>query len=104
VDLNLMVSKMLGAVNARVERLRDTLSVQRSADQSMVVFSLDAPLELETEQGSGMLEAWDLAVIHGAASRSVRIVGPSRPGPGASARVFLATFHSEPSVLVRREQ
>jgi hypothetical protein len=99
VDLNLMVSKTLGAVNARVEELRDTLSVQRSADQSMVVFSLDAPLELETEQDSAMLEPWDLAVIDGAASRSVHIVGP-----GASARLFLATFRSDPSVLVRGEQ
>jgi uncharacterized protein len=99
VDLNLMVSNSLGGVNARIERVRDTLTAELLKDQSMVVFSLDAPLELETQEDSAFLEPWDLAVINGTASRSVDIVGP-----GASAKVFIATFCADPSVLVGRQK
>ncbi len=100
VDLNLMASKSMGAVHARVERLQDPRSVRVLDGQSMVVFPIDGAVEVQTSEASGMLEPWDLAVLEGPQAGSAQIAACA----GASGFVFLATLESAPSVLVRREQ
>lgn len=100
VDLNLMVSKSMGAAHARVERLQDPRSVQLREGESMLVFPIDGPVAIQTAAASDSLEPWDLAVLAGTAVRSARIAACS----GGSGFVFIATLGPAPSVLVSREQ
>src|SRR3984957_4076290 len=74
VDLNLMTSNAMGPVRARVERLQGPLPYAARADESMVIFPIDAAVDLRAHDGAAaMLEPWDLAVLGGAAASSGRI-------------------------------
>jgi environmental stress-induced protein Ves len=62
VDLNLMTSKSLKTC-ARVEHLSDRHIASASAGDTVLIFSLEAPLLLAGGSGeSARLEPWDLAV------------------------------------------
>jgi environmental stress-induced protein Ves len=89
VDLNLMTSSAMGPVHARIERLHGPLSYTARTDESMVVFPIDAAVEIQTDEGDAtVLEPWDLAVLGGAGASSGRIVCRAQAG-GA---VFLASW------------
>jgi environmental stress-induced protein Ves len=95
VDLNLMTSNAMGLREVRVERLRGSLPYSVRKDESLVVFPLDAPLQIHTGGGhvtSGghepILEPWDLAVLGGSAESAGRIVGHE----DAVCAVFLAAL------------
>jgi environmental stress-induced protein Ves len=91
VDLNLMTSNAMGPVRARVERLHEPLSYPARTDESMVVFPIDAAVEIHADDGNAnVLEAWDLAVLGGTGASSGRIACRAQTG-GA---VFLATWDS----------
>ena len=89
VDLNLMASNTMEPVHARVERLHGSLSYAAGKDESIVVFPIDAPVEIQVDaEDAATLEPWDLAVLGGAAASAGRI---ACRGVAASA-VFLATL------------
>lgn len=89
MDLNLIASKSLGAVHARVERLERPLSLATAENQSSLVFPIDAPLELKVGGDTVVLDPWDLAVIPGSRNGIGRL---ARRNPGAAAMAFLATL------------
>jgi environmental stress-induced protein Ves len=92
VDLNLMVSKKMTGVEARVELLRGRRPLSPGSGGSMVVFPIDAGIELESDGHVEFLAPWDLALLSGADARPVTL---SRPGRGERAgvgRIFLATM------------
>ncbi len=63
-DLNLMVSKSLGHVPVRVERLKAPLPVTASCHESTLVVCIDGAVVLEGNAGdAATLEPWDLAVL-----------------------------------------
>jgi environmental stress-induced protein Ves len=86
VDLNLMTSKAMGLREVRVERVRGSRSYVVRKDESLVVFPLDAPLQIHPSGGhapsgshepsghEAILEPWDLAVLGGSAESAGRIV------------------------------
>jgi environmental stress-induced protein Ves len=89
VDLNLMTSNAMGPVRARIERLHGPLSYTAWTDESMVVFPIDAAVEIQADEGDAtVLEPWDLAVLGGAGASSGRIACRTQAG-GA---VFLASW------------
>lgn len=89
VDLNLMTSNALEPVHARVERLHRPLSYGARTDESMVVFAIDAAVEIQADDGRAtLLEPWDLAVLGGAGASSGLIACCAQAG-GA---VFVATW------------
>ena len=89
VDLNLMTSHAMGPVQARVERLRGSLPYALRKDQSLVVFPIDAPLQIHPSDGNAaILEPWDLAVLGGWTESGGRIGGRG----DADCAVFLATL------------
>jgi environmental stress-induced protein Ves len=89
VDLNLMTSNAMGPVHARIERLHEPLSYLARADESMVVFPLDAAVEIQEDEGDAtVLEPWDLAVLGGAGASPGRIACREEAG----GVVFLATW------------
>jgi len=47
VDLNLMTSNAMGLREVRVERLRGSLSFALRKDEALIVFPLDAPLQIQ---------------------------------------------------------
>jgi environmental stress-induced protein Ves len=88
VDLNLMTSNAMGPVHARVERLHEPLSYGARTDESMVVFPIDAAVEIQPDDGPAtVLEPWDLAVLGGASSSG--LIACREETGGA---VFLATW------------
>jgi environmental stress-induced protein Ves len=91
VDLNLMTSNTMRLGNVRVERLRGSLPYALRKDESLVVFPIDAPLQIHPSSGNAaVLEPWDLAVLEpGHAGR----IGCRED---AACAVFLATL-SEPA-------
>jgi environmental stress-induced protein Ves len=90
VDLNLMTSHAMAPAQARVERLRGPLSYAVRKDESLVVFPIDAPLQIHPSGGNAaVLEPWDLAVLE--AGHAGRIACRE----DAASAVFLATL-SEP--------
>jgi hypothetical protein len=89
VDLNLMTSNAMGPVRARIERLQRPLSYALRTEESMVVFPIDAGVEIRAGDGDAtVLEPWDLAVLGGAAALSGRIARCE----DAAGAVFLATL------------
>jgi uncharacterized protein len=67
MDLNLMVSSALGAEDARVRRLDGPLALAARADETVLIFPIDAPLEVRAGGETAELEPWDLAVAERAA-------------------------------------
>jgi uncharacterized protein len=90
VDLNLMVSKALPEVWARVEVLREARSSSLGSQESMLVFPIDAALELTSGASTYVLEPWDLALLSGREDRTVNISG--RGEAGDAVKIFLATL------------
>ena len=89
VDLNLMTSHAMGPAQVRVERLRGSLPYAARKDESLVVFPIDAPLQIHPSDGNAaILEPWDLAVLGGAGENAGRL---ACRGDVACA-VFLATL------------
>jgi uncharacterized protein len=89
VDLNLMTSHAMGPAQVRVERLRGSLAYAVRKDESLVVFPIDAPLQIHPSGGNAaILEPWDLAVLGGGGENAGRI---GCRGDAACA-VFLATL------------
>lgn len=89
VDLNLMVSKTLPAVRARVEVLRQPWSPGLESAESMLVFPIDANVEVRSGGSTQLLELWDLALISGREDRQVHIARQEGEAAGA-VKVFLA--------------
>ena len=92
VDLNLMVSKSSLKPSVRVSMLREPLCVTLASVESMLVFPLDAALELRSASATSVLDAWDLALLSGGDDHEVRIAPLSTGEPAAGARVLLATL------------
>jgi environmental stress-induced protein Ves len=89
VDLNLMTANVMGLKAVRVERLRGSLSYAARKDESLVVFPIDAPLQIHPSDGNAaILEPWDLAVLGGSAQDAGRIACRE----DAACAVFLATL------------
>jgi len=92
VDLNLMTAHAMGPVRARVERLRGSLAYAVRKHESLVVFPIDAPLQIHPSSGNAaILEPWDLAVLGESTGDAGRIACRE----DAACAVFLATV-SEP--------
>jgi uncharacterized protein len=88
VDLNFMAHQSAQA-EARVVRLDRSLSLQASA-QTTLIFSIDAALSLDGNAGEVMrLEPWDLAVVSGCAARLSQIAAGDLTAPSS---VFFATI------------
>ena len=89
VDLNLMTSNTMRLGNVRVQRLRGSLSYVARKDETLVVFPIDAPLQIHPSDGNAaILEPWDLAVLGGSAESAGRIACRG----DAACAVFLATL------------
>jgi uncharacterized protein len=89
VDLNLMTSNAMGPVRAHVERLHGPLSCTVRTNESMVVFPIDAAVEIQADgELAAVLEPWDLAVLGGAGALCGRIACCE----DAAGAVFLATL------------
>lgn len=89
VDLNLMTSNAMGPINARVERVRAPIPYAAENGESVVVFPIDAALEIQARGGDGaLLEPWDLAVLGGAVASEGHLISRAE-GAGA---LFLATL------------
>jgi environmental stress-induced protein Ves len=93
VDLNLMTSNAMGLGAVRVERLRGSLSYAARKDELLVVFPMDAPLQIHPSGGNAaILEPWDLAVLGGSADSAGRIACRE----DTACAVFLATLLEQP--------
>jgi environmental stress-induced protein Ves len=89
VDLNLMTAHAMGPAQARVERLRGSLPYAVRKDQALLVFPIDAPLQIHPSIGNAaILEPWDLAVLGGSDEDTGRIACRE----DAACAVFLATL------------
>jgi hypothetical protein len=102
VDLNLMVSKSLPNVEARVESLRQPWSRELSIAESMLAIPLDSNLEIRCGSGTTLLEPWDLALISGEEERHVGMSATGGGDPSAPVQVFLATLPADS--LMGRQQ
>ena len=87
VDLNLMVAKALPRAEASVRLIEGRVDIARSSGRSVVIFPLDARIELDDGAGAATLEPWDLAVSAGPVSTEARMSIEARP----AARVFIAS-------------
>jgi environmental stress-induced protein Ves len=92
VDLNLMVSKTLPDVRARVEAWPEALFSSLGDGESMLVFPIDAPLELRSGASTYVLEPWDLAVLSGREDRAVRLSARGPDEKADAVKIFLATL------------
>lgn len=89
VDLNLIASKQLRAVRARVHRLHEPLPMAAGGRGSTLIFPIDSAVQLRSSSGQvAALEPWDLAVLS-AGSGNDSILAPHTGS--AAALVFLAT-------------
>jgi uncharacterized protein len=89
VDLNLMTAHAMGPAQVRIERLQGSLPYAVRKDESLVVFPIDAPLQVHPGDGNAaILEPWDLAVLGGSGEVSGRIACRE----AAACAVFLATL------------
>ncbi|HEY2779773.1 MAG TPA: HutD family protein [Steroidobacteraceae bacterium] len=87
-DFNLMVSKSMQTA-ARIEQLRGNLALDAARGQTMLIFSLEDPVSIDSAAGeSQRLEPWDLALLSQGSARLNRIMADT---PAASA-VFIATI------------
>ncbi len=92
VDLNLIVSKKLPGVRARVEALQEARSFALGGQDSMLVFPIDAGVEVARGETTDQLGPWDLAVLFGWEEREVRIATGNRGKAGVTVNLFLATI------------
>jgi uncharacterized protein len=89
VDLNLMVSKSV-RVTARVESFIESLAVNASLNETVVVFPIDRRIALKTTtKESATLEPWDLAVLSQCGGRIDRLESVKS---SVSTSVFVATL------------
>ena len=89
VDLNLMTSNALQLRQVRVERLRKSLVYAARKGESLVVFPIDAPLQIHpSNEKAAILEPWDLALLGGSVEEAGRIACREE----AACAVFLATL------------
>jgi environmental stress-induced protein Ves len=100
VDLNLMTSKAMGLREVRVTQLSGSLAYAARNDESLVVFPIDAPIQIHPSGGNvAILEPWDLAVLGGSAGSAGRIACREY----AACAVFLATLiESDPGFDLTR--
>lgn len=90
VDLNLMVSKSMGTVPVRVERLSAPLPVSASCDESTLVFCIDGAILLNGDAGeTDTLGPWDLAVLSHMPGHVCRLASLDS---STAALVFLGTL------------
>jgi uncharacterized protein len=88
VDLNLIASKSLGSVRARVHRLREPLAMPASAG-STLIFPIDAAVTMRSVGGDAAgLEPWDLGVQSAMSGDEFTLAPRTASAP---ALVFLAT-------------
>jgi hypothetical protein len=74
VDLNLMTAHAMGPSKVRIERLRGSLPYAVRKDELLVVFPVDAPLQIHPSgANAAILEPWDLAVLGGSGEGTGRI-------------------------------
>jgi environmental stress-induced protein Ves len=92
VDLNLMVSKKVRGVRARVETLQEARSFNLGEHDSMLIFPIDAGVDLAHGEGTDQLDPWDLAVLSGREEREVRILGRGRGEKPAAVKLFVANL------------
>jgi hypothetical protein len=89
VDLNLIASKSLRAVHARVHRLQEPLAVPAGGAGTTLIFPVDAAVAVRSAGGDvAGLEPWDLGVLC-AWNRDEFTLAPCRGS--VPALVFLAT-------------
>jgi uncharacterized protein len=88
VDLNLMVSKLLRTA-ARVERLSEHKRVAASHGETALIFSIQAPLSLDSGGQSALLAPWDLAILTDCSAHLSRMAPLADSAPSA---VFIATI------------
>jgi uncharacterized protein len=91
VDLNLMVSKSIRA-EVRIESICEGLSVRASKSESVLIFSFEEPLMMESQAGQPeKLEPWDLALL----TEGITLISKLKPhkesAPGAV--FFAAIYH-----------
>jgi hypothetical protein len=92
VDLNLMVSKRLRGVRARVEPLQERRSFRLAGHDSMLVFPIDAGVELARGGTTDQLGPWDLALLSGREEDEVHVVAARSADMRGPVNVFLATI------------
>jgi environmental stress-induced protein Ves len=90
VDLNLMVSDTLPGVRARVEEIREARCWRLGSADSMLVFPIDAPVELGC--GEVRLEPWDVALLSGREEKEIRIARGGGGEPAAPCKLWVASF------------
>jgi uncharacterized protein len=89
IDFNLMVHSSLKA-EARVAYLSEPVELSASEHESILIFSIVAPLSLRCESGGfARLEPWDLAVLSNGRARMANIYEGNSALPSA---VFFATI------------
>jgi uncharacterized protein len=98
-DFNLMVSSALGAEDAQVRRLEGPTALTAERGETILIFPIDAPLEVRAGSETAELEPWDLAVLVPAggdtahAGRGTARVGaPLMLPASAGSLVFVATL------------
>jgi uncharacterized protein len=100
-DLNLMVSKQLTDVRAWVESLAEPRAAKLVSGRSLLVFPIDAAVEVTCSDQACVLERWDLALLSGSGQATVRVAaagGKSEGRRGESSgggMVFLAELPLE---------
>jgi environmental stress-induced protein Ves len=92
VDLNLMVAKRLRGVRARVEALRGERSFRVAGHDSMLVFPIDAGIELRRGETTDRLGPWDLALLSGQEEQMVHIAATRSAGTRGAVSLFVATI------------
>jgi hypothetical protein len=95
VDLNLMVSKTMPAPVVSVATVGAPFRASLTSVESMLVFPLDAALELQSAAGTGVLDPWDLALLSGGEDHDATIAPLRRVSTGepvGAAQVVLATL------------
>jgi environmental stress-induced protein Ves len=99
VDLNLMVSKHLTDVRARVESLVEPHAASLESGRALLVFPIDAAVEVRNAGDACVLEKWDLALLSGSGQEIVRVAAAGgKAGRGESSvggMVFLAELPQE---------
>jgi environmental stress-induced protein Ves len=93
MDLNLMVSKASPAASVRIEALHEPLCPSLAVGECMLVFPLDAAVELRSGAAAQVLDPWDVAVWSAQDEPPVRLApaaGGERQGRGT--QVMLATL------------
>jgi environmental stress-induced protein Ves len=89
VDLNLMVSKELTDVRAWVESLAEPRAASLESGRALLVFPIDAAVEVKCAAAVDVLDPWDLALVPGGGTPT-RIAPGRHSGSSGGARIFFA--------------